>query len=368
MKKVGISLGNVCFSAHWGKLNGLFVKKCPFDQMISNYDGVVKCILDDFANFTNIQHLKKGHSLSNTYYNFSYNHEFIHPDHDKVLLHKKENWPEGPFHFVNNNYKHFISRYNERIKNFKDLLLDKNNFIIFIFQDTRQELTDPNLLKLKNALKLKYPQLKYEIKFLSPDKKSHKTIAGEPVAVPVIKPINKKRIGISLGNVCNSAVYGIQNGLRGDKLSGYNTCPFDLMISNYKGICKCIEDDFLHFCDPKHLIKRKILYNNYYDFFFNHEYNPEKKLHEKQKWPGGVEHFVKNNFKNFKERYSKRIENFKNYLKNPNYFIVFIIQFKKEDQPNKDLKELRDILKKKYPNLQYEFKIIPPKLQLTPDL
>lgn len=41
------------------------------------------------------------------------------------------------------------------------------------------------------------------------------------------------KIGISLGNICFSAVWAVQNGLRKTKAEGYKTCPFDLMISNY---------------------------------------------------------------------------------------------------------------------------------------
>ena len=46
-------------------------------------------------------------------------------------------------------------------------------------------------------------------------------------------------IGISLGNVCNSAEFAVANNLRKRKEEGYNTCPFDLMVSNYKGSNKC---------------------------------------------------------------------------------------------------------------------------------
>lgn len=44
------------------------------------------------------------------------------------------------------------------------------------------------------------------------------------------------KIGISLGNVCYSAVWAQQNGYRTLKKHGYKTCVFDLMVSNYRGI------------------------------------------------------------------------------------------------------------------------------------
>jgi hypothetical protein len=42
--------------------------------------------------------------------------------------------------------------------------------------------------------------------------------------------------GISLGWNCSSAVYGVSSGIRNTKQNGYKTCPFDGMITNYKGI------------------------------------------------------------------------------------------------------------------------------------
>lgn len=168
-----------------------------------------------------------------------------------------------------------------------------------------------------------------------------------------------KKIGVSLGNVCHSAVWGVNNGLRKSKQDGYNTCPFDLMVSNYKGIVECIKDDFKHFCDPKHLVVKHQLQNSYYKFGFNHECPNNKKLFLKQKWPEGNDHFTKNNYKNFKERYNKRIQSFKKYLNDKNNYIIFIIQFKYDKQPDKNLTELRDALKLKYPHLKYEIKIIP---------
>ena len=55
--------------------------------------------------------------------------------------------------------------------------------------------------------------------------------------------------GISLGWNCHSAINGVALGFRNIKSNGYKTCPFDEMISNYKGI----NDDFEYFCDIKYL-------------------------------------------------------------------------------------------------------------------
>jgi hypothetical protein len=78
------------------------------------------------------------------------------------------------------------------------------------------------------------------------------------------------KIGISLGNVCYSAVWATKNKIRKLKKDGYKTCPFDLMVSNYDGIVNCIKDDFKHFCDPKYLTVNN---NGIYKCFANEGIN-----------------------------------------------------------------------------------------------
>ena len=68
--------------------------------------------------------------------------------------------------------------------------------------------------------------------------------------------------GISLGWNCSAAQEGLVLNLRKNKNHGYNTCPFDMMITNYIGLCKCIEDDFKYFCDPNYLELRPPLIKN----------------------------------------------------------------------------------------------------------
>lgn len=57
-----------------------------------------------------------------------------------------------------------------------------------------------------------------------------------------------KNIFISLGYNCDPRCY-IKHTLGLDKASGYNTCPFDLCISSFESICKCIQTDFQYFFD-----------------------------------------------------------------------------------------------------------------------
>ena len=167
-------------------------------------------------------------------------------------------------------------------------------------------------------------------------------------------------IGISLGNVCYSAEWGVQNNFRKKKNEGYNTCPFDLMVSNYDGIVKCIKEDFANFCNTNYLIlNNNELYNTYYGFGFNHESPYHANIYLTENWPEGAYHFTNNNFVHFVTRYNKRIQSFRNYLNDPNNYIVFIIQFKTHLPPSDDLNSLRSVLLEKYPKLKYEIKILP---------
>ena len=166
-------------------------------------------------------------------------------------------------------------------------------------------------------------------------------------------------IAISLGNVCYSAFWATNNGLRKHKKEGYKTCPFDLMISNYKGVISCINDNFLYFRDRNYLqLTTNGIVNTYYNFTFNHESPVHADLYLHENWPEGTNHFVNHNFRYFIERYNNRINNFREYLSNPNNIIVFIIQFVHDKNPSDNCKELRDALKNKYPNLRYSIQII----------
>jgi hypothetical protein len=132
------------------------------------------------------------------------------------------------------------------------------------------------------------------------------------------------------------------------------------MISNYKGVVKCIEEDFKYFCDIKYLtLKNNLIYNTYYNFSFNHESPYHADLYLRENWPEGPNHFVNNNYLHFIERYNNRIKSFLNYLNNPNNTILFIIQFAYDKCPDdNNLFELKNVLQKKYPNLDYKIIII----------
>lgn len=171
MNKIGISLGMTCDAAVWGinndlrerKINGY--KTCPFDEMLSNYPGVVECLKDDFKYFCDTNYLTivdttDGPFIFNSKYKFAFNHES--PGHDN--LHIKQQWNEGINHFINNNFTNFIERYNKRINSFREYLANPNNYINFLIE--RYNTFKVDLWELKDALLLHYPNLKFNFNII----------------------------------------------------------------------------------------------------------------------------------------------------------------------------------------------------------
>jgi hypothetical protein len=171
-----------------------------------------------------------------------------------------------------------------------------------------------------------------------------------------------ERIGISLGWSCHSATWAWENGIRKLKEDGYMTCPFDLMITNYKGVVDCINDDFKYMCDENYLIlipeseTENTIYNTKYNFGFNHESPGHANLYIEQNWEGGINHFVEDNYRRLKERYSNRISNFKSYLSNPSFSVTFVLTSWERGQD--DISELHEALRSKYPTLKYNVCIL----------
>jgi len=173
---------------------------------------------------------------------------------------------------------------------------------------------------------------------------------------------------ISLGWKCHSAIVGSSIGLRKTKQNGYKTCPFDEMITNYKGIIDCLKDDFEYLCDIKYLELIKIpseskwlntngdgdvmIYNNKYKFIFNHESPGHSNLFITQKWTKGINHYILNDYEEFINRYKRRIQNIKDLLNSKNN-VTFILT-----RPNTefcDISELNEVIINKYPFLNFKF-------------
>jgi hypothetical protein len=164
-----ISIGPNCDSAvrrvnKYNRKSPLY-KTCPFDLMVTNLEGIIKCFENDFADFCNLDYIAyddtdvlpgKEILIRHSLYNFIFNHET--PGH--ADLHLKEKWPgKDKFHFTKNNFEMFVQRYNERINNLRNNI-DKNKKITFIYYHKKKE--DDNhehlLEELHNILKLKYPK------------------------------------------------------------------------------------------------------------------------------------------------------------------------------------------------------------------
>ena len=167
---------------------------------------------------------------------------------------------------------------------------------------------------------------------------------------------------VSLGWNCTSAIHGVSSGLRSIKQNGYKTCPFDEMISNYKGLVECINDDFKYFCDLNYLeltnfylTDELIIYNKKYKFAFNHESPGHSNLYITQKWEKGINHFILNNYEEFIKRYNRRIQNFRDLL-NSSKNITFILTRPKTQLC--DIQELTSAILCKYPLLNFNFVLL----------
>ena len=133
------------------------------------------------------------------------------------------------------------------------------------------------------------------------------------------------------------------------------------MVSNYPGLIQCIENDFEGFVDPENLelrnINETIIYNKKYNFWFNHESPGHADLYITQNWEHGINHFVMNNYQYFIERYQRRIENFRNYLRSGNH--IYFILNRYNTHSVDDIPELNETIRRKYPSLSYEFIFYP---------
>jgi hypothetical protein len=177
-------------------------------------------------------------------------------------------------------------------------------------------------------------------------------------------------IGISLGWNCGPATYGAANGLREVKANGYQTCPFDEMVSNLPGVIECIKDDFKYFMDDRYLeIKEvpfsvggavkgeKLVYNTKYNFFFNHESPGHGNLYIQQNWTGGINHYIDNNYALLKDRYNRRVNAFRKYIEegqNDSEIVFIVFRY------NKDIEALKEALNETYPNLKYQIVVKDP--------
>ena len=107
------------------------------------------------------------------------------------------------------------------------------------------------------------------------------------------------KIGISLGWNCGPATYGANNGLREIKANGYQTCPFDEMVSNLPGVIECIKDDFKYITDDKNLYGIRIVFQKKIIENLNKKYNNDVLEFLKPKYPWNRNVLEENKLENY---------------------------------------------------------------------
>lgn len=162
---------------------------------------------------------------------------------------------------------------------------------------------------------------------------------------------------ISIGYNCDPRIY-IAHGIGMTKHTGYMSCPFDLCITPFQSVCRCIEEDFQHFFDDLKLVSGtnaegdrtlcgsgELNIINKYGIVFNHESPTHSHLFRE----GTNEdmYYVKNDFENFKKRYTERIRNFRNYIQTHNK-IIFVYNPMPNESWNGN--QLEKLLNKTYIN------------------
>ena len=150
---------------------------------------------------------------------------------------------------------------------------------------------------------------------------------------------------ISLGFNCSPAIIR-KNNFNQSKNRGYQTCPFDLCVTPMKGLCDCIEEDFGNFFDLR--FEGGVIMNSY-NMWFNHESPLNHKIYKEL---GPDTFFMDNNYEKFMERYQKRIDNFRNYMKSGDD-ILFLL-----NNPHDKVDRLIQILCDRYPECNFQLAVI----------
>ena len=158
-------------------------KTCPFDEMITKFDGIIECINDDFEYLCDSRYLEMiripsliqknpdgdwDRVIYNTKYKFIFNHES--PD---ANLHDVQKWEKGRNHYLLNDYEELKKRYKQRIENMKELLNSGKN-INFILTCS----SNANIKLLKNTIEKKYPNLVFNILNYNTDEKKYEEFIG----------------------------------------------------------------------------------------------------------------------------------------------------------------------------------------------
>lgn len=176
--------------------------------------------------------------------------------------------------------------------------------------------------------------------------------------------MSNSNIYLSIGCQCNPRMY-IKNTLNLSKIGGYKSGPFDLCITPFDSLCECLKTNFKHFFDDLHTISGVnsdgdrsmcgpglLNITNYYGMTFNYEGATHSHLFTESK--NDDEFYIRNDFYEFKKRYSSRIKNFIDYIENNNE-ITLVHSLYPGICDERDLSKIRDILEEKYPGKEFKF-------------
>jgi hypothetical protein len=160
-------------------------------------------------------------------------------------------------------------------------------------------------------------------------------------------------VPISIGWNCTPAIYR-KSVFNCSKINGYRTCPFDLCVTPFIGLCECLLDGF----DKNKFFNLRVEYDpinkqecilNEYNMWFNNE--SEENVGDKVvAWHPGK--YADNNYKLFKTRYEARIQNFLQYVQSDST-ILFILE-----QSHTESESLIKIIRQKYPKLKFKILLL----------
>lgn len=181
---------------------------------------------------------------------------------------------------------------------------------------------------------------------------------------------------IPLGMNCEIASYIVRNKLVKSKKEGRQTLLFDLMLTNYYGICHFFESkdslntfldvnivensknkgyrnkqDVFLFSDSAQAPYGDLIINQTLGFVYNHESPGNPSLHHIEKWTS-TEMFSENNLEKFKVRYTKRYNSMITQIIQNN--VIFVIG--SYVWPSK----LEKIIEKKFPDLTFKILVYMP--------
>jgi hypothetical protein len=168
---IGISLGFNCTAAVYGVQHGLRntrehgQKTCPFDECITEYEGMLACLSSDFEGFTDPDNLelREGPSPPGTrgetlIYHKKYHIVFNHESPGHGNLYKTQAWPGGRTHFVDDGFARFRERYDARIASFRAYVSAPGARVRFLVAKET-----PDVSALHAVLRTSYPALAYEV-------------------------------------------------------------------------------------------------------------------------------------------------------------------------------------------------------------